>query len=225
MEKSIRREDWKDLKPTVYGWGINDVNYTLQYFSKSSYLKGYRTSKQISCCPYYKVWKEVVSRCFNSNLHSKYPTYRGCSISEDWKYLSNFIKWVDSQPNKDWQNCELDKDLLVEGNKYYSPQTTVFIPTALNLFLPYSPKSRGNLMLGVFLKKGKKLRPYCAQCSNPFKAGERFVGYYDTELEAHLAWQTKKHEHALKLADMQDDPRVADALRQRYAPDKDWTNR
>jgi len=42
-------------------------------------------------------------------------------------------------------------------------------------------------------------------------------------LDAHLAWKQQKHEYACLLADLQEDSRVADALRQRYAPDKDWT--
>ena len=66
---------------------------------------------------------------------------------------------------------------------------------------------------------------YRAYCNNPFKDKKLHLGSFITELEAHKAWQAKKHEYALQLADLQEDPRVADALRQRYAPYKDWTNR
>jgi hypothetical protein len=57
------------------------------------------------------------------------------------------------------------------------------------------------------------------------KIKSRHIGYFKTELEAHKAWQARKHEYALQLADLQSDERVAEVLRTKYAPDKDWTNR
>ena len=70
---------------------------------------------------------------------------------------------------------------------------------------------------------------YEAHCCNPFLpknvSRSLYLGRFKTELEAHKAWQAKKHEYALQLAELQDDPRVAEVLRERYAPDKDWSNR
>lgn len=51
------------------------------------------------------------------------------------------------------------------------------------------------------------------------------MGVFPTELEAHLTWQARKHELSCMLADLQTDERIATVLRERYAPDKDWTNR
>lgn len=194
----------------VGGWGVNDVVY--------------ETRKNEWVCPYYAKWRGMIVRCFDLKLQDNHPTYKGCTVCDDWKYLSNFIEWVDSQPNKDWQNCELDKDILVRGNKQYSPDTCLFIPRSLNSFVNGNSKVRGDLMIGVsFIKRSKK-NPYRTHCSDPLKTKSKYIGLFPTELEAHKAWQAKKHEYACMLADMQEDPRVADALRQRYAPDKDWTN-
>ena len=69
---------------------------------------------------------------------------------------------------------------------------------------------------------------YMSRCMNPFSKYEgqgRHIGIFNTELEAHKAWQAKKHEYACQLAELQADPRAAQALRERFAPDKDWTNK
>jgi hypothetical protein len=211
-----------NIKPTRYGWGVKDVNYAVRKYLELPRVNGKQSHKLIWSCPYHIIWQNMLKRCFSIKVQEVQTTYVGCTIHEDWKYLSNFIKWVDSQPNRDWQNCQLDKDLLFSGNKIYSPETCVFIPQKLNGFILDSYRSRGLLMLGVSSSKRVK-KPFTAQCKNPFSDESSYIGMYTTELEAHKAWQAKKHEYACQLADLQDDPRVAEALRQRYSPDKDWT--
>ena len=216
MTKKVRKSG-----KLIYGWGINDVNYSI---TKSETINGKNT--KVWVCPYYSKWSGMIERCFDIKYQEKKPTYRDCTICEEWKYLSNFIKWVDSQPNKDWVNCEPDKDILFQGNKHYSPETVVFVSRQINNFLTDSGKIRGAHMIGVsYIPQGSEKNPYRSECNNPFKRKGRYLGIYPTELEAHLAWQAKKHEYACALADLQDDPRVAQALRERYAPDKDWTNK
>jgi hypothetical protein len=121
-------------------------------------------------------------------------------------------------------NCQPDKDFLVQGNKHYSPETVVFIPKKVNLFITDSGKVRGDYMIGVSYLPNKKINPYHARCSNPF-SGSRYIGVHPTELEAHLAWQAKKHEYACMLADEQEDERIASRLREMYAPDKDLSDK
>lgn len=209
----------------VYGWGINDVDYII---NNKSYIKdcsGKRKQIRTWICPYYQDWVAMIQRCFSKGLKINYPTYNECTISGKWKYFSNFIKWVDSQPNRDWQNCTPDKDILFKGNKHYSPETVVYVTQKVNLFILDGGKKRGDLMIGVSPCRESKKNPYKAECSDPFTTGRGYIGIFPTELEAHLAWKAKKHEYACMLADLQDDPRVAEALRQRYSEDKDWTNK
>lgn len=204
----------------TYGWGINDVDYPI---TKSGIVNG--VCKTIWICPYYEDWKNMIQRCYSVDVQNRQPTYKACTVCEEWKYLSNFIKWVNSQPNSNWQNCELDKDFLLKGNKHYSPDTCVYIDKILNGFMVDSGKIRGNLMIGVSLSKRKK-NPYTAQCCNPFLKGKgTYVGVYSTELEAHLAWKAKKHGYACQLSDMQEDLRVANILLQMYDKNTDLTNK
>ena len=210
----------KVRKGLVYGVGINDVDYQTQRYET---VDGKR--KNVWKCPYYRKWSAILERCYSVASVTKHPTYLHCYICDEWKYFSNFIKWVDSQPNRNWQNCEPDKDLLSTGDGCYGPNTVAFVSKKVNNFIKTNSKSRGVLMIGV--TKPKRGYQYKAMCANPFgtTAGKirGHIGCYYIELEAHKAWQAKKHEYACMLADLEVDPRVADALRQRYAPDKDWS--
>lgn len=210
----------KTKNKLVQGWGINDVGYNVYKYEVIDSKK-----KIVWACPYYMKWHNMLKRCLYSKFQEKRPTYTGCTIYTEWRHLSNFIKWVDDQPNKDWKNCVLDKDFLSTGNNIYSPKTSFFISRNLNVFITDRVNYRGDYMLGVSRVTDSNKNRFQASCNNPFIGKKEYLGSFLTEIEAHKAWQAKKHEHALKLAEGQDDPRVAKALRERYAPDKDWTNR
>lgn len=201
----------------AYGWGINDLDRPI---TRSDSING--KNKVVWRCPYYVKWKSILTRCFCVKKQEAHPTYKDCTITDEWQRLSDFVKWVDSQPNRDWENCELDKDLLVKGNKHYSPHTAVFVSGKVNRFINSSCKTRGKHMLGV-CSFNSKSSPYMSQCRNPFTDKQDYLGLFQTEIEAHKAWQSYKHKMACLLADEQPDERVAKILRERYAPDKDWT--
>jgi 3-methyladenine DNA glycosylase AlkC len=79
-------------------------------------------------------------------------------------------------------------------------------------------------MLGVSLS-GRKNKPYQVRCNNPFLKKEEHLGRYETEIQAHLVWKRKKHEHARRLASICSDERVADRLRTMYSPESDLTTK
>lgn len=194
----------------VAGWGINDVDYPVTI---SKVINGKR--KQTWICPYYKDWKEILKRCFCKSFKERSPTYQRCTVTDEWMYLSNFIKWVDNQPNKNWVNCHLDKDLLFAGNKHYSSETVVYIPRLINVFILDSKERRGELMIGAS-PSGRDNKPYQSSCSNPFTKKRESLGRFCTEIEAHLAWKAKKREHAVRLTELIQDERVIKRLKDIY---------
>lgn len=199
-------------KKVIHGWGINDVDYNV-----TEGVKENGKWRIVWRCPYYTCWAGMIERAKCLKFKSKHLTYKDCDITEDWKYLSNFIKWVDSQPNRDWVNCVPDKDLLIEGNKLYSTDTVVFVSAGVNGFILDSAAKRGNYLVGVsWHTKGNKFQAHCKNPLNPKSRKDYYLGLFATELEAHLAWKTKKHEYACTLASLQSDPRVIEALRNRY---------
>ena len=189
------------MKNLVHGVGINDADYAIQAIVDSKLVS----------CPFYQTWSNMLSRCYNPRLKQKLPTYIGCYVANEWLTFSNFRRWMETQ---DWQGKQLDKDLLLTGNKAYSPETCAFIDSITNTFTTDCASARGRFPVGVCLHK--KLNKLQSQCRNPFTKKIEYLGLFICQNEAHLAWRKRKHELALQLADLQADERVAQALRIRY---------
>lgn len=196
----------------VFGVGINDAEYTIKK-NAVSYENGKKKQKLVWVCPFYRKWAHMLERCYSEKQSTNNPTYKGCSVCEEWLTFSNFKAWMEQQ---DWEDKHLDKDILFPGNKIYSPETCVFIDAKVNTFLIESDASRGQYMVGVcWHKRCKKFRARC----NDGEGKLKHIGLFDTELEAHQAWLAFKLKVAKELAAEQSDPRIAKALIERYGTD------
>lgn len=199
-------------KKLVYGVGLNDADYVTQKFEPVGYVNGRQKQKMVWRCPYYRAWASMLSRCYSAKTQNKRPTYKDCTVSEDWHTLSNFRAWMAAQ---DYEGKHLDKDLLIEGNKVYSADTCVFVSPMVNTFTNDRGGARGKWLLGVNWDKDRK--KFRASCSNPFTGKLEYLGLFTTEIEAHEAWRKRKLELAHELAAIQTDERVAKALIERYS--------
>lgn len=104
---------------SVYGIGYYGVgNY-------SSRINNIKTEQYIK-------WFSMFNRCYSEDYHKKQPSYIGCSVSEPFHNFQNFARWYDEKIYKCSYPLELDKDLLYEGNKIYSPSTCCFLPKEVN---------------------------------------------------------------------------------------------
>jgi hypothetical protein len=184
----------KNIK--VFGIGVNDATYAVTRHEK---VNG--KDRIVWQCPYYRVWYNMLNRCYSESYLKKYPTYRGCSVCPEWIYFMTFKAWMMTQ---DFEGKQLDKDILFEGNKIYNPETCRFVDKDLNNFLTDSGAARGEWPIGVNWHKvtGK----FVAQCRNPFINKQEHLGLFNCPNEAHNAWRQRKHELALALADLQTDP-------------------
>jgi hypothetical protein len=187
-------------KRLVYGVGVNDADYLIADRS---------TGRQINC-NFYVTWHGMLKRCYSANYQNKRPTYKGCTVCSDWLYFSNFKKWMLTQ---DWVGKSLDKDILKDGNKFYSPENCCFVSLSVNNFTLDGSKEDKSLIGMIW---NKKLNKYQARCRNHLAGKVDHVGTFDSIEDAHKAWKKRKHELACQLADMQTDERVANALRTRY---------
>ena len=186
----------------IYGVGVNDSDYPVY-----STVAG-----KVMRCPFYSRWMGMLERAYSIKHHEKSPTYKGCSVHPDWLRFSTFKSWMETQ---DWEGMHLDKDIIVEGNKVYSPETCVFVTRETNAFVLENASRRGDLPVGVYLKKDRpRQSPYNAQVSVNGK--RKLLGDYATPEEAHQAWRVAKHELAIQLASEQNDKRVSEALIKRY---------
>ena len=173
---NIRNGGVKDpYSPSVYGVGILGAKYP-------SKVNDVLTKE-------YVLWKGMLKRCYSDVYKKRYPTYEGCRVSENFKSYEYFYEWCHKQigfGNEGWQ---LDKDLLVKGNKVYSEDTCVFIPQEVNSLLVKNTASRGEHLIGVYWSKTHKA--FVARV-NKNKGSPEWLGSFNTELEAFNAYKTAK---------------------------------
>ena len=72
----------------VFGVGINDADYSIQKVITIVDENGKRRQKQIWICPFYKKWKSMLERCYSDKYRERYPTYKSCSVCQEWLTLS-----------------------------------------------------------------------------------------------------------------------------------------
>lgn len=160
------------------------------------------------------LWYTLESRCNkDSTFVRKFPTYEYCVNS--FNGFQHFAEWCQGQigytnresNGKFWQ---LDKDILIRGNKIYSPDTCVFIPNKINSLLLSCKASRGNLPVGITVDKRMGYRAQV--CVGD---GKRSVACFKTVEDAFMWYKIRKEEHikdvASKYRDFVD-KRVYDAL-------------
>jgi len=191
----------------VHGVGINDADYVVTVHEQYRHVDGKLKLKQVWMCPFYQTWKGMLERGYSVNYKLKFPTYKDVTVCEEWLLFSTFKSWMEKQ---EWEGLQLDKDLLVKGNKVYRPEACVFVSGQVNSFMLDCGASKGNYKIGVSWNKqnGK----FMARCNNPFNSEQEYLGYFTDEEDAHQAWFDKKIEHAYTLAALQVDERVAKAL-------------
>lgn len=190
----------------ICGVGINDADYVTQVMETI----GYKKQRLSWICPFYAKWKGMITRCYSDKYKEKRPSYEGARVCDDWIYFSKFKAWMETQ---NWESAVLDKDLLLEGNKLYSPETCVFISAALNSFLTTRDAERGEFPLGVnFCKQNGKYRAECGGGKN----GKRHVGYFDNPEDAHQAWKEEKANRAKILLETETNHKVIDAITKRF---------
>ena len=166
----------KDLHlPSVYGIGVVGNKYP-------SRVNGVLTKE-------YTLWVGMLRRCYSDTYQKKHPTYEGCKVSDNFKSYEYFYEWCNKQVGFGESGFQLDKDLLVKGNKVYSEDSCVFLPSEINTVLIKSTASRGEHLIGVNWHKTKKA--FIAQVSKN-KGKQEWLGQFDNPNDAFLAYKKAK---------------------------------
>ena len=184
--------------PSVFGVGVVGTKYPIT-------ISGRNTKE-------YDLWKSMVRRCYSDKYQKKYPTYEGCKVSDNFKSYEYFYEWCNKQIGFGNKGFDLDKDLLVKGNKVYSEYSCIFLPNEINLLLTKRTASRGNHLIGVYYHKRGKV--FMAQVSKN-KGKQEKLGSFNTELEAFNAYKIAKESFVKEQANKwkgQIDERACNAL-------------
>ena len=112
----------------------------------------------------HRTWQSMLSRCYSESYRRKFTSYIGCTVCNEWLTFSNFKKWFEEHYVDGW---ELDKDILVKGNKVYGPDTCCFVPQELNSVILKSNRSRGEYPIGVSLES--KRNKFRSRCNDPIR--------------------------------------------------------
>ena len=172
----VKRGEVKDrYVPSVYGVGMVGNKYPIK-------VNDVQTKE-------YGLWKSMLRRCYSDNSKNKNPTYEGCEVSDKFKSYEYFYEWCNKQIGFGVKGFELDKDLLVKGNRVYSEDMCVFLPHEINTLLIKCTASRGKHPIGVYWHNTN--RAFIAQvCKNRGK--QEHLGFFKTEIEAFRAYKQAK---------------------------------
>ncbi len=165
----------------VKGIAVNDADYNVSISKRFNGKK-----KNLWVCPIYQKWMGMLERALGKCHKAKNPSYEEVGVCEEWLRFSNFKQWADAQV---WEGLNLDKDLLIPGNKVYSPEACCFIDTPLNMLLHRSV-ARGEYPLGVTKTPGRKT--YNVMCSGRSGHKTATVTRTKTPEEGHAIWQVTK---------------------------------
>lgn len=140
----------------------------------------------------YIVWNSMLARCYSNYRHTINKTYSDCTVCEEWHLYSNFEKWF----NKHYKNGQqLDKDIMVPGNKIYSPSTCCFVPGAINTLIISKQTKMTKLPTGVSITENGSYQVIVKYHGKPKR-----VGTFKTIKEARKAYITYKKNYLKEVA-------------------------
>lgn len=187
--KEFKKGAVKNLyRKSVYGVGFFGVG---EHRSRENKMK---TKK-------YQTWHNMLMRCYSEEWQEKRTTYKGCMVCEMWYNFQRFGDWYDKNYYEvDDIQMHLDKDILVKGNKVYSPDTCIFAPHMINTLMLKNPNLRGEFPIGVFFSPDTTGK-YRTVCNNQITNKNVNIGYYQTPELAFNAYKEYKENHIKEVAD------------------------
>ena len=159
----------------------------------------YKTRENGKQTDEYRIWYNMLMRCYDPKIYEKYPTYKGCAVEE---YLLNFQhmgEWIEENYYEvPGERMHLDKDILHKGNKIYSRETCIFVPERINTLFVKCNKSRGKDPIGVSPRPSGN---YLAYCNNGY--GKQIpLGTYATKEEAFKVYKERKEKIIKETIDL-----------------------
>lgn len=153
------QDDYKYRKNTSYDNFLKDnikniykpLYYDVACVGNSSVVDNIGELKQS-----YRHWSQMIKRCYGSNITSRTKNYIDCYVCNEWLIYENFEKWFNNNYYRiDNETMCLDKDILFDNNKIYSPDTCIFVPSLINSIFVTKKKIKENTPIGIQLRNGK----------------------------------------------------------------------
>jgi hypothetical protein len=137
------------------------------------------------------LWSNLKQRLRGSSVRNE--SYLECF--HNFLGFQDFAEWCQQQENytsKDEKGryYHLDKDILFANNKIYSKETCCFIPADLNMVLSKGNNKTNKYLIGTCFVE--KVGRFTSHVTGHPDLKHGYLGIYDTEIEAHRAWQLGK---------------------------------
>ena len=160
----------------VYGAGVNTVDF--EVVVEGDHIWQYR------------MWKSMIQRCFSEKYKQRRPTYEDATCCDEWLSFGNFVEWLNKEIGYSGKldGYQFDKDLIIKGNKIYSPEACSLVPQAVNSLLLDSGATRGIYPVGVTFNKATGKFVAYLKCFGKLK----HLGCYTTIESASFAYKTAK---------------------------------
>jgi hypothetical protein len=113
-------------------------------------------------------------------------------VHPDWHNFQNFAEWYVSQPNAYKEGFDLDKDIILRGNKEYSAHACDIIPFEVNKVIRGMAKKSTDLPTGV-RKDVRRTKMYSASCRS-VEGISKYLGCFCTKEEAFAAYKLYKED-------------------------------
>ena len=142
----------------------------------------------------------MLERCYDPYRLNKYPTYIDCYVCDEWLCFQNFAEWFyQNYYEIENERMHLDKDILVKGNKIYSPETCVFVPNRINTLFVKQQRKRGEYPIGVSPHK----RADVLQASCNISEKQEYLGRFSLNkpFQAFTCYKNYKENYIKKVAD------------------------
>lgn len=149
--------------------------YGVGYNSKLRGEAGYSAKCGDSITREYDHWRRMLQRSYDPKWKESHPTYSDCSVSPEWWDYQNFAEWYQENEYRT-EGADLDKDLLLIGNKEYCPELCVFLPEEINKAIVI----RGRVSVwhrrdSVY--EANCCRVYLGRSDNPLTYAEKWVEF------------------------------------------------
>ena len=148
---------------------------------------------------YYVRWYNMLKRCYDPYYINKHLTYINVVVCDEWLNFQNFAEWLKKNYYEiPGEEMNLDKDILIKGNKIYSSNTCCLVPQSINKLFIKCNKSRGKYPVGVTYNKfHNKFQSQGRDCE-----GKHYhLGYYSTPEEAFYTYKNFKENIIKNISD------------------------
>ena len=139
----------------------------------------------------------MIKRVYAPDTEQVAKDYAGTSVAPDWLDFQNFAEWFYEQPFCKERGYQLDKDLILPGNKVYQGTLCSLIPRELNSFISAdNRRNKHGCGVGFVGLTGRFFATIA------LRGCKEYLGTFDTKEEATLAYRRARPIYMNRLVDL-----------------------